>query len=562
MMAHDKIAFDHKGIAQALAHNRLRVPLNQREYSWETEHVQDLFSDLKSAIDKNWPAYFLGTVVLTKGHDGRPEVTDGQQRLATITILLAAIRDYLIREGNDTKAKAVEQKFLMTVDYETDEEVPHLRLNVDDNAYFVKRIIYRPGTTERDSATPSRESHRLIDQASRLAEEHVAAVAEYYGRRSIEKLTEWLRFLENGAQVILLTVPDYVNAFSMFETLNDRGLKASQADLLKNHILSLAKDQIEEAQQKWAYMIGTLEATGEDELALTYLRHLVVTEQGPTKERELFGRVKDNINTKGTALKFADALSDGASDYAALFQPQHSKWNEYGPTTRGHIETLLELGVEQIRPLLFAVARRFDLKEGRKAFRMLVAWSVRFLIVGGRGGLLDRNYGSRAQDVGLGRITTARGLHDAMSDVVPSDEVFRTAFAHARVSKAALARYYLRALERCHSGESEPELIPNDNAFEINLEHILPVNPGADWPDILPEAARALYRRIGNLVLLQARTNSAIGNASFKEKKPTLQSSAFALTKEAAKHNRWDETSIQDRQLLLANLAVKTWPLI
>ena len=58
----DKIKFDPKGIGSVLMHSRLRVPLNQREYSWEETHVNDLFQDLARAID-NDKTYFLGTIV-------------------------------------------------------------------------------------------------------------------------------------------------------------------------------------------------------------------------------------------------------------------------------------------------------------------------------------------------------------------------------------------------------------------------------------------------------------------------------------------------------------------
>ena len=94
MNSSEEIGFEHKGIGDALAHNRFIVPLNQREYSWEEEHVSDLFSDFANAIANNRATYFLGTIVLTKDEQGNPEVSDGQQRLATTTILLAAIRDY------------------------------------------------------------------------------------------------------------------------------------------------------------------------------------------------------------------------------------------------------------------------------------------------------------------------------------------------------------------------------------------------------------------------------------------------------------------------------------
>jgi hypothetical protein len=138
-----------------------------------------------------------------------------------------------------------------------------------------------------------------------------------------------------------------------------------------------------------------------------------------------------------------------------------------------------------------SVARHFSVKEAQKAFRLFVAWPVRFLLVGGRGGLLDRNYALRAQDIGNKQIKTAEELTKAMIDIIPSDALFETAFSEARVSLVHLARYYLRALELKAKGDSEPEWVPMEEEKFINIEHILPQNPQAAWPDIDPETADA-----------------------------------------------------------------------
>ena len=110
-----KIQFDQKGIGAVLAHNRLAVPLNQREYSWEEEHVQALFEDFENAISHGPVAYFLGTIVLTQTEE-RPEVADGQQRLATTTVLLATMRDYFWHHNNKVRAHAIAQEYLSSTD--------------------------------------------------------------------------------------------------------------------------------------------------------------------------------------------------------------------------------------------------------------------------------------------------------------------------------------------------------------------------------------------------------------------------------------------------------------
>jgi hypothetical protein len=251
-----------------------------------------------------------------------------------------------------------------------------------------------------------------------------------------------------------------------------------------------------------------------------------------------------------------------ATDYAALYNADHKKWNEYGTSARKHISTITRiLRVEQIRPLMFAVARKFSVEETKKVLRLFVFWSVRFLVVGGRGGLLDRNYAVRAQEVAKGKITTASKLAQAMADIVPNDALFRTAFAEQRVSQGFLARYYLRALEQKLKGETEPEFVPMDEENIINLEHILPENPEGNWPDFDANTAAAFYRRLGNLALLQAKKNALIGNSNFAEKRRILKDSVFILTSEVRKLSMWRPRQINERQERLADLAVQTWPL-
>lgn len=560
---HESIGFEHKGIGAVLAHHQLAVPINQREYSWEEEHVQTLLEDLNSAISGGSSSYFLGTIVLTKGVAESPEVTDGQQRLATATMLIASVRDYFLANGEAKRAATIESSYLRTTDLATENTVPKLKLNVDDNDFFIRTVVTPPSERPKKKVpAPTRESHKRIVAAFETTTKYVLSIVEPHKKTArVERLIEWVKFLDTGAQVIVLRVPDHLNAFVMFETLNDRGLRASQADLLKNYLLSqVAGDRLAEAQQFWARMLGIIDSLSRKDLVVDYLRHSVICKKGPTVERILFQTIRDTINSQAKAMDFLRELASGAQQYAALFNPEHAIWNDHGETTRGHIRTILELQVEQIRSLMFAVLQHFSLEEAKKAFRLFVAWSVRFLIAGGgRGGLLDRHYGLRAQEVTEGKIKTTKELAKAMMDVVPPDGTFVAAFAEARVSQAHLARYYLRALERQVKGDPEPEHIPNQEEV-VNLEHILPQTPAEGWK-IDPEIAEAYYKRLGNMVLLRAKKNVAIGNKPFKDKKAELSASAYILTKEAGAKQDWGQNEISERQSRLAELSQRTWPI-
>jgi hypothetical protein len=145
-----------------------------------------------------------------------------------------------------------------------------------------------------------------------------------------------------------------------------------------------------------------------------------------------------------------------------------------------------------------------------------------------------------------------------MASNIANDRDFEDAFARAYVSKTKLARYYLGMLERTASGKDLPELVPNDDTTAVNLEHILPLNSrDTDTTDF--GESSDYTSRIGNLVLLNAKLNSAAGNGDFQSKRIILENSPFLLTKEVAKFDRWGIAEIDERQIRLAKLAVKTW---
>jgi len=158
-----------------------------------------------------------------------------------------------------------------------------------------------PDTPERKNAKPTKESHKLIKQAADMAAQHVRDVVAPHNKAAQKaELNRWVKFIRNEAQVVVLSVPDDVDAYLLFETLNDRGLKASQADLLKNYLLSQTKNGMAEGQHKWAQMTGALESLRQDDVTVKYLHHLLITLHGPTRAAEIFGKVKDTVKGPGS----------------------------------------------------------------------------------------------------------------------------------------------------------------------------------------------------------------------------------------------------------------------
>lgn len=556
--------FDFKviGIAKAIKQERLRVPPNQREYSWLSDvQVRDFLQDISNALRTPDRPYFLGTIVLTAGDDGILEIADGQQRLATATMILAAIRDYFRDKGETNTYKSIETDYLFSYDRKAGEYASKLKLNVDDNEYFKNKVLHH-NEQKTHKSSETRRSHKLITQAFESIKEYIKGLVERQGNRAGELLNDWIEYLENKANIVVLKASNAENAFMMFETLNDRGLKTSQVDLVKNHIFHKAGDRLEEAQQMWSSMKSTIESVSEDdEITMDFLRCACCIMTGQTTKKEIMRKIKDRTRSKTDAISVLALLHELSQDYAAIFNPDHPKWNEYGIETRKSIQVINLLGVTQIRPLMLAVAKYFNKRHTPSAFKKFVSWSVRFIVLNIKGGRLDEGYAKFALKIYEGEIKNTEQLSKEAVGLVVKDAEFKNAFETTKVGTTKLARYYLRALEISASQQENPEFIPNDDTV-INLEHIMPASfDKAKWPELDKADAEAYLTRLGNMCLLKATKNSDAGNDSFIGKKKIYKESAFLLTNQLSELRKWDSNAIEKRQKVLAKLAVTTWPL-
>jgi len=158
------IAIELEGIGRILLNRNLGVPIYQRSYAWEDEHVTDLFNDIATAMSDGAAEYFIGSIVTTKNLDTRAEVADGQQRLATVTIMLGAIRDYLYETGDKERAAAITGDLLHKKELRTLTLIPKLQLNDADNDFFIKRVLLLPDAPNETSSQLKRRTSESIEQ--------------------------------------------------------------------------------------------------------------------------------------------------------------------------------------------------------------------------------------------------------------------------------------------------------------------------------------------------------------------------------------------------------------
>lgn len=555
---------DYKFIPDAIGHvlmdRRLAVPVYQRSYSWGEDEVDDFWLDIRSAFSRDRAEYFLGTMVLSQEDTGGADtIIDGQQRLATGCLLLAAIRDEYRERGDDRRASIIHDQFLTVPDLASASGIPRLRLNSADDPFFQQLVIEE---LEHSTIRPLHASHNLIKEAYSQLRGFVRETANDAGRDWAERLLKLTEFLRKRVRVVVVEVPTQADAFLIFETLNDRGADLTIADLLKNYLFGRAQTSLNTVRDGWMEALGAMEMSAENSLFTTFLRHFWSSKHGATRERLLFKSIKDHVVTEPQVVKLSQDLKEAARHYAALLNSDHELWADIGTETKDNVETLNRLNLEQMRPLLLAAIRHFEKRELIKTLRALVSWAVRGLIVGGiGGGKTERYYCDAAVAIRDGKLKTTEDLLQALSEVVPTDQEFEATFSTVRITSSKFARYLIAVLERTEQGHREPELVPNADEEKLNLEHVLPKSPkSGDWDHFSDEEQKIWVHRLGNMALLQKGPNAKIGNKPWAQKRPVLERSQLPLTKAAGSRSSWTKDDITERQLHFARLALKAWP--
>lgn len=557
-MALVDIKADQLGIGLALKNFWLRVPKHQREYAWEEDHVGQLFRDFKDSIYREPTSpYFLGTLVTVSDQNDQLLVLDGQQRLATTTLLLVAMREYLLELGSGPRAQAIE-RLLWDMDPDLQEPVLKLTLNVDDAAMFRYLVTGQPPEVPASTA-----SRRKLVQALKLAREHVGVIVAGLDRaRQSDELNRWIKFLQSRAEVVLLTVPDRAAAFRIFRTLNDRGLTASEADLIKSHLFENAGAHEAEVERDWSTMRMAIEATTDDKDAIVdFLRYALIVQVGHIRGTDLFDKVETLVGSQSSAAAQAALLRDLAESYVATSNPAHDRWQTYPTFMRRALAEHHTLDIKPLRPLLMAVTTKMAPAQAAETMAFLVSLGVRLNIAyTTRSSTVEVPLGNAAQAVFSGTITTAEQLRGYLGDITPGDRAFEEAFGIAKVTNSKLGRYYLRCLEEVVTGVRDPYYSPVDDAQQVDLEHVMPKRPDADW-DVDKDELNQLVNRLGNLALIKKSDNGKVRSASFTEKRPVYEDTPYVLTKEIARFSTWGAEEIVDRQDRMAPLAARAWPI-
>ncbi len=313
-----------RGVGQLISVRRyFAVPAHQRDFAWPLGSVEQFLDDIVGAMNAGDSDYFLGLIVLVNTDElsaRRHEILDGQQRLATTTMTYAAIRQWLREHNQDQEALKIQNEFIGISEIGEPLDEPRLILNTNNREIFQEVVVNLcPDKTiiERQQLAGRHSSVRKLLDAALKCRQFVAELAEAQGsepEKQCAVLFRFAKYLRDNVQVNCLDVTAPENAYTIFESLNDRGIDLSVLDLLKNHLLKAAHPQDDQILHDWTAMLTRLgDRKGDD-----FLKAFWTSRFGRIQRGRLFHEMKSKYATKAKVLALSRELVEVAEVYANL----------------------------------------------------------------------------------------------------------------------------------------------------------------------------------------------------------------------------------------------------
>lgn len=538
------------------------IPTYQRPYAWEKEQALQLLDDLTEALDRpGEDPYFLGSIVLVKEQESpKADVIDGQQRLTTLTILLAVLRDRtsdeelsknlggMIREPGN-RLQALDPK-------------PRLTLRDRDVALFTSKVQEPLAVAGLIATHPS----ALDNDAQRSVRANAEAIDARLGEWPEDEVFRFAQFLANQTILVVVTTPDLASAYRIFSVMNARGLDLSPADIFKSQVIgAIGEDSsaaADKAAKQWEDAEGEL---GRSDFADLFLHiRMIFARRRARKDllREFPEQVLNTYLPDNGGGFVDDVLVPYAQHYMTIrdtdFTAPHG-----AERINNWFKRLEQIDNNDWRPpAMWAIEEHGD----------DVAWLDDFLRA------LERLTASMF----IRRVYTTPRV-DRFADVL------KQLHEGDGIEAAALQLTEQERTDtlRCLGGDlylslrvRKPVLLRLDEALAnnpgvtydhgiISVEHVLPQTPKADsrWVEDYTEEQRQFWtHRLANLVLLNRRKNSEAQNLEFDEKTTKYFGgrngvAVFALTTQVLQKERWTPDVLEERQKDLIGVLAEEWSL-
>lgn len=537
------------------------IPVYQRNYSWSAEECGKLFEDLLDSM-KTGKRHYFGNIVFyakeTNAWAGYSELIliDGQQRVTTTMLLLAAIRDV---EEDENKRTRITNTYLLNRNSDTKERVKLKQIETDRDIY--ESIINGEFDESSDSNAGRnyKTFKRLIRESGVKTDDILNAI------NNLEVVALDLKLNENKERT---ESPQII-----FESINATGKPLSTADLLRNYLL-LGIDDSEQERYYKDYWLIIEKGIGDANISDFINKYLIMKIGDNVNKNTEYAEFKKYLSKNNIeAIGALKDLAHYAKYYGWIQEPEKAK--DFDKKVSLQLEDLRELKTASMAPLLLFLLEKadddavigFNSNEILEALAVLESWAFRARVVGALTSGAFNTITSTSLLNNLKR-ATEDDYHNQIKfelsnyrtyDIWPNDDDFMEAFKKYNFYKN-YNKYVQRKLENAVSND-------HHNWRPDSIEHIMPETLSADWKKRLGENYSEIHgeylHTIGNLTPLNMTDNIINSNDSFSVKLPQYKSSSWKLTRDVYDDFKdtedWGVVEINSRAENLAYKASKIW---
>lgn len=569
------------------------IPDFQRNYAWGDSQLEQFWTDITAVAEGKFPDHFLGPIVLLDS-DNRKPVIDGQQRLTTLVILAGVIRDKFVIDYKDPRytvdgTSQVFSNLLNPLLFLSDLTSPMMQGNYQIKSVLESFVLKHPKSDhrknfgERSSAMTSVEKRssknvqnahaffnsklkKWIDESSPITESQLESM-----RKLVTAINEQVQFLT-------IEVENEDDAFTIFETLNERGLKLSPADLIKSYILRKIIEENSTADREEIIDIWDqiMEALGDYDVT-NFLRHYLLTVHAdPIQKKVIFTKIKEEIEPKDRKIapvsprKKLEDLKFAALNYSQLLV------NGYTNIDSSEIEVALKklnmIGDNHRIFLLKVLQTGFSGNDLLLAIRSVEKLMFRWVICGENAQVLENQLQAASHLVKKSDGDSLTKACQYLINSCPGDEEFSLALKNRSFKDTKLQAYALRNLNFAITGSEV-----TTNKKNVSVEHIAPQKPeDKEWysrvapkessdQDSKSKTYDDFIYKWGNITILEQKLNSSVQNNVWAIKKSGTgkfkgyEHSTIKTTAELLSIENWTSDVIDQRTEWFAAAALKIW---
>ncbi|MGX1811840.1 GmrSD restriction endonuclease domain-containing protein [Nocardia sp. NPDC055321] len=544
---------------------QFQIPLYQRTYSWTDKQLAQLWSDICEQADllaagEEGTTHFCGSVVLAPSplNDAsfaRWLVVDGQQRLTTLSLALAAIRDHYT---DPRQRERINEQYLINKFQE-------------DDGYF--RILPtqadRPAYSEHVRNTHAGTGGDRIGSAYRYFRQVLIALDDPAEPREVSHIEKAITTRLTLVQVV---ADRDDNVHRIFESLNNTGLKLSQADLVRNYLFMRLPKRGEQVYQ--TYWLPMQRSLSNEQLEQLMWLQLVLDGGVRVRRQDMYSAQQRRFLRDGESEEDIEAyvreLHRKAMHFRRIIDPEH----EANLEVRRYLRRIDQWQAATTHPVLMMLLDKRDTgvissDELVMALSYIESFLVRRMICQRPTQSLSGIFQELPGQLPDG-MTVVEGLRHVLSAprrYWATDDELREAIATKPFYWYGKWEQRRLVLQRLEESYEHPEPVDFVNA-KLTIEHVLPQEPGPEWLAALEVGAAdgesprdrhgRLVHTLGNLTL--TAENSRLSNHPFERKQDLLANSHLEMNRRIAATATWGAAEIAARAAELADRAITLWP--